>query len=192
MECLLENGAEINFQRKFWKFHHLQLDRNEPDKVPGNILSGAFMFRQADHLGNLESSFSIWYSMKAHRFYYKPLVRQGSQWAWAVSREEKRGGRTNVSLGHQHFWGAQPSHAPCPPSSPNPPRQSPCTEKSLQAFIAFKNYLSVCLAVSWLWIREMAGHSKHPLWSTGILVPPSSHWRPSHALVVGSTITKNG
>lgn len=142
MDCLFKNGAETNFQRKFWKFHHLQLDRKEPDKAPENILSDALMFWQADHLDNFQSSFSIWYSRKAHSFYYKPLVHRGPQWVRAVGREEKKGGRTDMSLGHQHFSGAQPSHAPCPLSSPNPPPQSPRTEKSLQAYIAFKNYLS--------------------------------------------------
>lgn len=160
MDCLFENGAETNFQRKFWKFHHLQLDRKEPDKAPENILSDALMFWQADHLDNFQSPFSIWYSRKAHSFYYKPLVHRGPQWVWAVGREEKKGGRTDMSLGHQHFSGAQPSHAPCPPLLPTPRLSHHAQKRACRHILPSKTiYLTKWLPGRVLALNQRAGRT---------------------------------
>lgn len=186
MECLLETGAGINFQRKLWKFHHLQLDRNELDKAPENILSGMLMFCQVDDLDDLKSSFSIWYSMKAQRpiagIITSPWSREAPHRAW-----EKKGGRTS-NVSHKHN--------PAMHCASSFPPQSPCTENILQSFIAFKIvYLTKCLPGRVLALNQKDGRTFttslcYPLWSTGVLLPYWCHCCPRDALVVGSTITK--
>lgn len=111
MECLLENGAEINCQRKFWKFHHLQLDRNEPDKAPESVLSGAVMIWEADRLGSLKSSFSVCYSRKPIDFITNPWSTKALSEPGLLGREE---GRANMSLDTNIFQEHNPDmhHAP--------------------------------------------------------------------------------
>lgn len=87
-------------------------------------------------------------------------------------------------------------HKPATHRAPPFPPQLPCTEKSLQSFIAFKNYRSDKVTAwpcpgfkSERW-QDIHYIPMHPLWSTGILLPYPSHRCPNDVLVVGSMITK--
>lgn len=145
MQCLLETGAGINFQRKLWEFHHLQLDINEPDKASENIPSCRHEAPQRSQ----DASVERWGQVAAAR-------------PW------------DASISHKHS----------------------CTGKSLQSFIAFKNYLSGKVTA---WPRPGSESERwqdtddtptHPLWSTGTLLPDLCHCCPCSALVVGSVVSK--